>query len=288
MEGKTLAVGVAMTGAVAICVGMFALFGFSPPPSPDRPKPPPPPESLMNSELRYSRTVYQGMLAQDAKAFAVPAPTIGEFSQPNPYFEEWKGKRRMKKSEAFDMPHLRLVLDVVKMHASQDGQAFGSDQFVLRIENKTSRYLAYRVETSVTDPDKCASKGDVPHNAIVLKPGQTILRTECLYRKEAVVDVNHVEVIELGPLAAHYVARLPATAVLYDQRTAAGHEPLAGSLCPQTFSWREIREGIDSREIGWRDVMDFYARHNCEEYSFFRGYRYRTDPAAPLPVRPLD
>ena len=78
---------------------------------------------------------------------------------------------------------------------------------------------------------------------------------------------------------------MPATAVLYDTRTSAGHVPLKGTLCPQTFSWREIQDGIDRKQIGWRDVIDFYARHNCDEYAFFRNYRFRTDAAAPLPAR---
>jgi hypothetical protein len=59
-------------------------------------------------------------------------------------------------------------------------------------------------------------------------------------------------------------------------------------MCPQTFSWRDIKEGIDKKELGWRDVIDFYARHNCTEYSFFKPYRYRGDPSAPLPSRSLD
>jgi hypothetical protein len=99
------------------------------------------------------------------------------------------------------------------------------------------------------------------------------------------VDVDLVEVIELPQLAAVYASRLPATSVLYDARTSAGHVPLKGTLCPQTFSWREIQDGIDRKQIGWRDVIDFYARHNCDEYAFFRNYRFRTDAAAPLPAR---
>ena len=89
--------------------------------------------------------------------------------------------------------------------------------------------------------------------------------------------------MELPALPAYYVSRLPATAILYDARTSSGHVPLKGELCPQTFSWREIQDGVDRKEIGWRDVIDFYARHSCEEYAFFRSYRYRSDPSAPPP-----
>jgi hypothetical protein len=87
------------------------------------------------------------------------------------------------------------------------------------------------------------------------------------------LDLRHqVEVMELLPLSAYYVGRLPANPIFYDPRTAAGHVPLKGRICPQTFSWREIQEGIEKKQIGWKDVIDFYARHNCDEYTFWKGY----------------
>jgi hypothetical protein len=40
--------------------------------------------------------------------------------------------------------------------------------------------------------------------------------------------------------------------------------------------------------VGWRDVVDFYARHNCDEYSFFPAYRWRRSADEPLPARPRE
>jgi hypothetical protein len=197
-----------------------------------------------------------------------------------------KGRRKLAPRSPIETPHLRLALDIEKHQASMEGQSYSFEHLVLRIENRTGKYLAYRVLTDVAERKKCSSKGDIPHNAIVLEPNQTLRRTECVYRRNAVIEVDRVEVMELPQLAAVYVSRLPATGVLYDRRTSAGHLPLKGTLCPQTFSWREIQEGIDHKQIDWRDVVDFYARHNCDEYAFFRTYRFRTDAAAPLPARP--
>ncbi len=288
MEGKTLAMAVGMTAAVAIALGMLVMYGTSAPPPPERPPPPPPPESLMNSVLKYSQPVYMGLIEEDAKKYKVPAPKLVELGQPNGYFDELKQPRRLKIKEVVDTAHLHLVLEVAKRKASIEGQTFAFDHVLLRIQNRTPRFLAYRVETSVPDKQKCVSKGDIAHNAIVIEPNQTIFRTECIFRSDGGVDLKHVEVIELLPLSAYYVGRLPATVTLYDPRTSAGHHPLVGTLCPQTFSWREIQDGLDRKAFGWRDVIDFYARHNCEEYSFFKNYRYRTDAADPLPARPLD
>jgi hypothetical protein len=288
MEGKTLALAVGMAGLVAVGVGTLVLHTGGPPEAPPLPKPPPPPETLMNAELKYSPTIYRALIEQDAKRFRVKAPSAAALAKPFPYFEELKGLRRLKPGAPLETPHLRLSLTVEKHQATIEGQSFRYDHLVLRIQNRTPHHLAYRVRTAVPDHQRCSSKGDIPHNAIVIGPQQTISRTECLYRKNESVELQGVEVMEMPALAAHYASRLPATMTLYDRRTARGHTPLDGELCPQTFSWREIQEGVDNQEIGWRDVVDFYARHSCDEYSFFRAYRYRTNGAAPLPARPLD
>jgi hypothetical protein len=43
---------------------------------------------------------------------------------------------------------------------------------------------------------------------------------------------------------------------------------------------------VEQGEASWADVIDFYARHNCEEYNFFRGYKQRKQPDEPLPAKP--
>lgn len=288
MERKTLALAVGATGLVVIALGTMLLYAGEPGPTPERPKPPPPPEVTMNTELKYSQPVYQALLESDAKRFKVPAPTLQEIAQPNPYAEEFKGRRHLKVGQEYETPHIRLTLAVERRKGVIEGQSFAVDHLVLKLMNRSQKFLAYRVETGVSDRQKCMSKGDIPHNAMVMEPGETLERTECLFRTDQSIEVTHVEVIELPPLSAHYVSRVPPNPTLYDPRTASGHVPLEGGLCPQTFSWREIKDGIDRRQIGWRDVVDFYARHNCDEYSFFPKYRYRTDAAAALPARTLD
>ena len=243
---------------------------------------------MINSEQRFSVLYYKALIEQDAKAFGVPAPTYEDIAQPNAYFDELHEKHPLRLKAPIETRHLHITLEVSKQTTVIRSHSLTTDHLVLRIENRTPLYLAYRVETSIKDKSKCGLKADLPHNAIALEPEQTILRTECIYQRDAQVDVNRIEVIELPALSAYYVSRVPPNAVLYDPRTSAGHVPPRGTLCPQTFSWRDIKEGIDKKQLGWRDVIDFYARHSCSEYSFFRSYRYRTDPSAPLPARSLD
>jgi hypothetical protein len=46
-----------------------------------------------------------------------------------------------------------------------------------------------------------------------------------------------------------------------------------------------VREQLDRAEIGWRDLVDFYARHRCETYQFPVTYRaFKADGEQKLPV----
>ena len=290
MEGKPLALAVLLAGALALGVGVFVLQSLTAPPAaPERPRPPPPATSMIHSDLRFSPVYYRTLLEQDAKAYGIPAPSWDEITQPNAYFDELKAKQRLRIKAPIETRHLRVSLEISKAVSILEGQTIAADHLVLRIENRTPMYLAYRIETNVVDKRRCANKGEMPHNAMAIGPNQTILRTECLYRKEETVDVNRIEVVEMPALSAYYVSRLPPNATLYDPRTFAGHVGFHGrDVCQQTFSWREFKEGLDEKQFGWRDIIDFYARHNCNEYSFFKTYRFRTDSNSPLPARPLD
>jgi hypothetical protein len=290
LEGKPLALAVLLAGTFAIGIGVYALHSASTPPAaPERPRPPPPAATLANSDLRFSPVFYRTQLEQDAKSYGIPAPSWDEITQPNPYFDELKGKQRLRIKAPVETRHLRVSLEISKAVSVIESQTIAADHLVLRIENRTPLYLAYRIQTSVPDKHRCSNKGEIPHNAMAIAPNQTILRTECLYRREETVDVSRIEVMEMPALSAYYVSRLPPNATLYDPRTFSGHVGFRGrDACQQTFSWHEIKDGIDQKQFDWRDVIDYYARHNCNEYSFFKTYRYRTDSNAPLPARPLD
>jgi hypothetical protein len=286
MEGKTLAVAVALVGLAGLGLGMAILFAGGPPPAPARPKLPIAP-SPSGSDLRYSPTMYRALVEQDAKTLGVPVPSPGELSAIFPYFDERPAKPRLRVGSTIRSAHLRLSLVLRREEGAVEGQqSFRADHLVLEIENRTARPLAYRVTTRVVEAGRCEAKGVIEHNAVALRPRQTIARTECLFQKSASVDLVAVEVMEIPLLSYEYLSRLTPALVLYDARTAAGHTVGKGGPCPQTLSWREVRDGAARGDVEWRDIIDFYARHSCAEYAFYPGYRYRRDAAAPLPARP--
>ena len=122
----------------------------------------------MNGELRFSPVVYRGQLEQDARSFGVPAPTAGEIEAPFLYVEEVRGPAQAGAQGARSRPRTCGCRWTSRStRPSIDGQSFRFEHLVLRIENRTGKYLAYRIVTDVTDKKKCSSKGDIPHNAIV-------------------------------------------------------------------------------------------------------------------------
>jgi len=289
MRGGTLWAAVALVAVAGLGAGMAILFAGGPPAAPPRPRvaAAPSPEA---AEMKYSATLYRGLIEEDAKKLGVAAPTPAELAAVFPYFDELRAPRALRPGGALDTAHLRVSLIVRReegaIEGGGSGQSFRADHLVLRIQNLTARHLAYRVSTRVPDAGRCEAKGTIPHDAIALAPREVVLRTECLLQKGATVEVTRVEVKELPALAYHYVSRLVPELVLYDPRTAAGHTIPKGAACPQTFSWREVRDGAARGEIAWRDIIDFYARHDCDDYAFFPGYRFRADTRAPLPARP--
>jgi hypothetical protein len=123
------------------------------------------------------------------------------------------------------------------------------------------------------------------HNALALTPGDEVVRTECLARGSKGIRVKKVEVLRLTRLGYHYVSRLDPAQMMYSERTSAGHEYKGLPPC-KLLPWNVIQTGLRQGEIEWHDVIDFYARHNCDEYAYFRGYRWSKKGPERLPVPP--
>ena len=267
-----------LAGVAIVGLGMAVLFGGGPPPADLAPL----------AATRYSAASYQALLDQDARVYGLPPVAAAAMRVPFPAFSETPLARRLEPGKATRTAHLRLALEVSQETGRLDGQTFRAAHLVLRLENLTDGYLAYRVETEVGDTRHCAGKGELPYNAIVLGPRAAVRRTECLMQRPARLYIKSVDVMEVPPLAAMYAARINPAWAFYDPRAAAGHTPPRGAPCPPLFDWRSVDEAARRAEVGWRDVVDFYARHNCDEYSFFPAYRWRRSADEPLPARPRE
>ena len=279
-----LAIGAGVCGVV-VFVAVVTLMRFTEKHQPPPPPPPPPaPEQNVGRILRYKEQYYKASTEEDAKRWNVAPVEPAEMAQPIPYAAELTEPRAVKvQRDTIDTPHLRIGSRVIKeWAATPSGQRFRYEHIVLSITNKTDHPLAYLVETSIRHPEQCRSQGAISHNALALKPGETAERTECLWHKDAQLTLKRVEVMELRKLSYYYVSRLNPVQVQLDARTAAGHAVPAPAKECRFVPWRDIQASAEQAGTGWADVIDFYARHNCDEYSFWRGYRRWTAPG-PLP-----
>lgn len=218
-----------------------------------------------------SPAMYLDLLARDAAAAGLPKPTIAEMSRKLPY-------RVDEREHVLEVGQRPIELAGLALRAVSTGEALG-----LEIRNTTRSELAYLVIT--TDPGTCAAARPLPLNVMVIGAQQHETRVECVWREDATITITRVETIELPPLSAWYVSQVPPAVLGIEDRIARGHrvertgEPCT-SIIPQA-----VKSGLERGEIGWRDLVDFYARHRCQTYQFPLSYRaFKSEGALRLPV----
>ena len=202
--------------------------------------------------------------------------------KPHPHFIEFSGDMGLDADKSFETDHLKLTLKVTKIAVGVEGSEMSTDHLVMVIQNKTDEYLAYQVKTSIEG--KCAAKAVLAQNALALKPKEEISRTECLPTGPGELRINKVEVMELSQLGYYYVSRLDPERLFMDPRATEGHQVPLQKSC-KMLPWRAIHQAVKKGGAGWRDVIDFYARHNCDNYFFYPSYRYSESGVAKLPAK---
>lgn len=222
--------------------------------------------------VERSPAFYAQHVSKDAAAFGLErAPTPADMGKPFPYRAEdvaivLDPSDKKARGEALG---LVFTMSLQSLEGSPDRQ------MILSIQNTTDRYLAYKVTTRPSrGTTPCHKKRDLAHNAVVLAPGVTEQRSECLWNKGWTLRIEKVEVMELPELSYHYASLLPAgTSIGLDPRTSRGHRgPDRDTLC-QLFHSAEIDNHLRSGVTSWRDMIDFYGRHRCKTYTFSAGYR---------------
>jgi hypothetical protein len=281
---RVVAVGAAI---LLFLAGMRLRFGY------DLPMPPPPahPQGASPQALRsldYSQNLYRAQLESDATELGLATPGA-ELELPFAYDLSEPHQTVSVGGVPFETRDLILAARVDRVAARFANGSMTSDHLILRIENKTDHPIAYRVDTKPSvDPRLCMEKGDLVHNAVALGPHEVAERTECPTRNGAItsVVVLRIETLAIPTLSYYYVSRLYPAHVGLDPRTARGHRAPKGSICAD-IPEQAIRRATEKGEASWRDVIDFYARQNCEKYMFPAGYRAFTRPHEQvLPVAP--
>lgn len=244
------------------------------------PKPPPVGPTGSSRQLLQKGTaspaVYLDHLSKDAAAAGVRTPSVDDMGRKLVYRVD-EGRHVLEVGQpAIEIAGLKLRVD-------RSGESM-----VLQIDNTTMSDLGYAVTTKLTpNVAGCNSARVLPFNAMVLTKGGSETRVECIYRDGVSLAVTRVETVEVSPLSAWYLSLVPPMMVGIEERVARGHRaPESAEKCSPVLS-QAVRSGLESGEIGWRDLVDFYARHRCSTYRFPMVYRaFKSDGERALPAVP--
>lgn len=262
---------------LAVLVGLSLRFDYELT-LPAKPPPPPAAEPGDLARMDSNPEFYKQYLLDDAKLYGVEPPTPEDMGKVFAY-EQRNEPRIMKPGEQIETGTLRVSLRTEKKDRTMGSEGTASfDHLILTIENLTDVPVAYRVVTTPNvSADRCAEKADLPANGIALPPRGKAERTECIFLKGMKLRIDTIEAIRLPPLSFHYVSRLSPLHVGVEWRLARAHRVPAGKPC-QNVPDRAIDALMQNGQATWRDVIDFYARHDCERYKFLPGYRAFTRP----------
>ncbi len=244
------------------------------------PRPPSPPQETQANQLLSaslaSPAVWKNFLETDAKAAGISVPTAVQMARHFPYHSDAKSHELSLAEPKVTAAGLELSLE--------RGE---NDLVVLALTNRTDSAVAYRViSTPNAGATGCNAAALLSTNAMVIAKGGTERRTICGFRSDLKVLISKIEVVELPPLSAWYLQRVSPLAVGLESRLARAHRADERPICAPTYP-QSVRGSLEQGDLGWRDLVDFYARHRCETYQFPVSYRaFTRDGERPLPAVP--
>ncbi|HEY0251158.1 MAG TPA: hypothetical protein VGC41_06505 [Kofleriaceae bacterium] len=242
-------------------------------------KPPPPtgPTGTQRQLLTQGAatpSMYLDYLARDEASAGTHTPTIEEMSKKLPY-------RGDDARHVLELGKPSIEVAGLRLRIERSG-----DAVVLQIQNLTDSDVAYDVATTPSiGTGLCNSARPLPMNAMVIPKGASETRVECVYRDGFSLVVTRVESIEIGPLASFYLSEVPPSLVGIDPRVARGHRGVETKEPCSAVTSQVVRTSMERGEIGWRDLVDFYARHRCQTFQFPSSYRaFTSDGERALPA----
>jgi hypothetical protein len=268
----------AIAGGILMGLGIAALRFCGNVPLPPKPAvaAAPAPErasSDLRSASAISPTLYLDFLARDAAAAGLAAPALEAMSRVLPYRVD--AERRV-----LAVGRRPIEVAGVKLSAVRAG-----DAIAIEVRNETASDLAYRVVAETADAEPCEPAPPLPFNAMVIAKQERETRVVCAWREDLAIAVTRVETIEVPPLSAWYLSQVPPVVVGIEAKVARGHRFAGGGDPCTSMQAQAVKAGIEQGEIGWRDLVDFYARHRCQTYQFPVSYRaFTKDGARQLPA----
>jgi len=270
-------VGVGLAG-IALVAGIAAVRFCGSVSLPAKPPPPTSPSGTSSELLTRSAAspaVYQDFIAKDAAAAGVRTPTLEELSRKLPYRVDEARHVLVVGQSPIEVAGVRLRA----VHIA--------DTLALEVANTTESDIAYDVVSAPIPAAGCNNAPVQPFNAMTIAREHSETRVECFWRDGIALAVTRVETVEVSALSAWYLDHVPPSVVGLPPRIARGHQVAAITERCSFALPQAVRSGLERGEIGWRDLVDFYARHRCQTYQFTLSYRaFNSDNERSVPAAP--
>ena len=267
-------IGVGAAG-IALVAGIAAVRFCGQVSLPPKPVPPASPSGTSSELLTRSSAspaVYQDFIAHDAAAAGIRAPAPDELTRKLPY-------RVDEARHILEVGQPPLELAGVRLRAVHVREGLA-----LEVVNATRSDIAYAVASAPVPATNCNGAPAVPFNAMTIAKDHGETRIECIWRDGIALAVTRVETLEVPPLSVWYVNHVPPSIVGIEPRIARGHMASTAERCAISLP-QSVRSGLERGEIGWRDLVDFYARHRCQTYHFPLSYRaFKSDKERTVPA----
>lgn len=241
-----------------------------------------------NDAFEASADNFERALASDAERWGLEAPSMDSLKSPAHYVELIRDSKVISAGAAYRSDELVVKATTRKVAYQNKGATVKARHVVATIENVSGKPLAYFAELRSAERGDCPVRARIAHNVTALMPGDRAEVVVCAGGGD--VEILQLEALEITPLGYGYISQVPAQAFGYDKVRSGDHESgdLGGhriETCSQVPAMR-IQAALRNGSTRWRDVADFYSRHNCERQQFFLGYEIASEPLAALPATP--
>lgn len=241
-----------------------------------------------NDAFEASAGNFERAMAKDADHWGLEVPSLESMMAAADHVELIRDSKVLKPGGVYRSDELVVRAETRKVAYQNKGATVKARHVVATIENVSGKPLAYFAELRSAQRGDCPVRARIAHNVSALMPGDRAEVVVCA--GSGGVEILQLEALTITPLGYGYISQVPPQAFGHDKVRSGDHESgdLGGhriETCSQVPAMR-IQAALRNGSVRWRDVADFYARHNCERQQFFMGYEIPSEPLAALPATP--
>lgn len=243
-------------------------------------------KQAMASKAQYkeSPAYYKTRVDAAVEAFGIEPPNMDRLRAPNPFHHpiNMSDPKRIEPGQARREGPLSIAVRAEQRTIERGGMRTKNMHTYARVLNTAKVPVAYRLLMRKAEAGECQLRNVNRYDAVVLDPGERIDISICSGKQA--VEVLDLRMLEITGIGATWVDKIPAQALALDPTSVKAHDPGEDVQPCTSLPAAELAKSIERGEFAWEDLVDYYSRHDCEEYRFWSDYRRLEAPAEGLPL----